>query len=189
MKRTSSISTIALFATMASAATPGTVRAPITTAQIAAAISGAGMAITAEQVTLLTDVTAATGSPSLKVELIEPWGDHRMKVRIDCESGQECMPFFVAVRCAQQLAAEPGTAAMNHSPAATAPARIDPKSILMHAGAPATLFLEGGRVHIRLAVVCLENGALGQTIKVSSKDHRQTYVGKVVDGEVLRASL
>jgi hypothetical protein len=99
------------------------------------------------------------------------------------------MPFFVAVRCAQQLAAEPGTAAMNHSPAATAPARIDPKSILMHAGAPATLFLEGGRVHIRLAVVCLENGALGQTIKVSSKDHRQTYVGKVVDGEVLRASL
>jgi len=147
------------------------------------------MAITAEQVTLLTDVTAASSSPSLKVESIQPWGDHRMKVRIDCESGQECMPFFVAVRCAQQLAAEPGTAAMNHSPAATAPARIDPKSILMHAGAPATLFLEGGRVHIRLAVVCLENGALGQTIKVSSKDHRQTYVGKVVDGEVLRASL
>ena len=174
---------------MASAATPGAARAPITAAEVAAAISEAGMAITAEQVTLLTDITSATASPSLKVDLIEPWGDHRMKVRLDCASGQECMPFFVAVRCAQQLAAEPGTTAMNHSPAPAAPARVDPKSILMHTGAPATLFLEGGRVHIRLAVICLENGALGQTIRVASRDHRQTYVATIVDEEVLRASL
>jgi hypothetical protein len=189
MKRTWSISAIALLATMASAATPGAARAPITAAEVAAAISEAGMAITAEQVTLLTDITSATASPSLKVDLIEPWGDHRMKVRLDCASGQECMPFFVAVRCAQQLAAEPGTTAMNHSPAPAAPARVDPKSILMHTGAPATLFLEGGRVHIRLAVICLENGALGQTIRVASRDHRQTYVATIVDEEVLRASL
>ena len=147
------------------------------------------MAITAEQVTLLTDITSATASPSLKVDLIEPWGDHRMKVRLDCASSQECMPFFVAVRCAQPLAAEPGNTAINQSPTVIAPPRIDSKSIVMHAGAPATLLLEGGRVHIRLAVVCLENGALGQTIRVSSKDHRQTYMGKVVDEEVLRASL
>jgi flagella basal body P-ring formation protein FlgA len=59
----------------------------------------------------------------------------------------------------------------------------------MHAGAPATLLLEGARVHIRLAVVCLENGAPGQTIRVASRDHRQTYMAKVVDEEVLRASL
>src|ERR1700723_3044813 len=172
MKRTWSIPAITLLATMASAATPGAARAPITVAEVAAAISGAGMAITAEQVTLLTDITSATASPSLKVDLIEPWGDHRMKVRLDCASSQECMPFFVAVRCAQQLAAEPGAAAMNHSLAPASPARLDPKSILMRAGAPPTLFLEGGRVHIRLAVVCLENGALGHTICVASRDYR-----------------
>src|SRR6202041_704481 len=139
MKRTWSIPAITLLATMASAATPGAARAPITVAEVASAISGAGMAITAEQVTLLTDVTAATGSPSLKVELIEPWGDHRMKVRIDCASSQECMPFFVAVRCAQPLATEPGNTAINQSPTVIAPSRIDSKSIVMHAGAPATL--------------------------------------------------
>jgi flagella basal body P-ring formation protein FlgA len=44
-------------------------------------------------------------------------------------------------------------------------------------------------VHIRIAVVCLENGAPGQTIRVSSKDRRQTYTAKVIDEAVLRASL
>jgi hypothetical protein len=189
MKRICSISALALSAAMASAATPVAGRAAITTAQIAAAISRAGMAITAQQVTLLTDVTAATASPSLKVELIEPWGDHRMKVRLNCASSQECMPFFVAVRCNPEPAAQAGVAGLNRSLAATASIRVDPKSIVMHAGAPATLLLEGGRVHIRLAVVCLENGAAGQTIRVASRDHRQTYMAKVMDEETLRASL
>jgi len=188
MKKCCSISVLALSAAMACADTPGAIRAPITATQIAAAISAAGMAITAQQVTLLTDVTATTASPVLKVELIEPWGDHRMKVRLDCASSEQCVPFFVAVRSTPEPAAQAGAAALNR-PFAAAPTRIDPKSIVMHAGAPATLLLEGARVHIRLAVVCLENGAPGQTIRVASRDHRQTYMAKVVDEEVLRASL
>jgi flagella basal body P-ring formation protein FlgA len=49
--------------------------------------------------------------------------------------------------------------------------------------------LDGGHVHIRLSVVCLENGDPGQRIRVESKDPHQTFIAEVVDGGVLRGSL
>jgi hypothetical protein len=76
------ISALILGAAMASAAAPAPGHSAITPAQIAAAISGAGMQMSADQVVLLTDVVATTASPRLKVESMEPWGDGRMRVRV-----------------------------------------------------------------------------------------------------------
>jgi hypothetical protein len=70
-------------------------------------------------------------------------------------------------------------AASDSSPTEALGKRIDAKSFVVRAGRPATLLLDGAHVHIRIAVVCLENGAAGQTIRVASKDHRQTYTAKV----------
>lgn len=183
------ISALTFFAAMASAAAPAPGRAAITQAQIAAAITSAGMQISAEQVTLLTDVVATTASPALVVESMELWGNHRMKVRLDCAANEQCLPFFVAVRCGQQSASQAASAASDHFSTGTLRGRVDPKTWVVRAGAPATLLLDGAHVHIRIAVVCLENGAPGQTIRVASTDHRQTYVAKVIDETVLRASL
>ena len=41
------------------------------------------------------------------------------------------------------------------------------------------LLLEGTHVHITLPVICLENGAMGQIIHVSSPDRRQFYTAQV----------
>jgi hypothetical protein len=153
----------------------------ITATQIAFAITGAGMSISADQVSLLTDVVAASASPRLEVQSMEPWGDRRMRVRLSCASREDCLPFFVAVRLNQDNTAR---SASNSSQA-----KIDPKSFVVRSGASAILLLDGAHVHIRIAVVCLENGAPGQTIRVASRDHRQTYMAKVVDETVLRASL
>jgi hypothetical protein len=72
-------------------------RVSITADQVAAAINGAGMKVSADQVMLLTDVVATNSAPSLKVESMERWGDHQMKFRLDCVKAEECLPFFVAV--------------------------------------------------------------------------------------------
>ena len=175
-----------LSAAVASAAALPQSHALITQAQIAAAISAAGLEVTADQVSLLADVVATSAAPSLVVESMQPWGDHRMKVRLTCTSSEQCLPFFVALHLNAQ--ASPHAVATS-DPAAIASAKIDAKNFVVHAGAPATLLLDGGHVHIRIAVVCLENGVAGQTIRVASRDHRQTYVAKVVDDAVLRASL
>jgi hypothetical protein len=175
-----------LSAAVASAAALPQSHALITQAQIAAAISAAGLEVTADQVSLLADVVATSAAPSLIVESMQPWGDHRMKVRLTCTSSEQCLPFFVALHLNAQASSH---AVATSEPAAGTRAGIDAKNFVVHAGAPATLLLDGGHVHIRIAVVCLENGVPGQTIRVASKDHRQNYVAIVVDNAVLRASL
>jgi hypothetical protein len=142
------------------AATPG--HTTITAEQVAAAINGAGIKVSADQVVLLSDVVAKTSSPALKVESMERWGDRRMRVRMNCAKAEECLPFFVAVSWSQAV---------------------------VRAGSPAVLLIEGDHIHIQIQVVCLENGAPGQTIRASSKDHRQTYTAKVGEDAVLRGKL
>jgi hypothetical protein len=163
-------------------------RQAITAAQVAAAMNAAGMKVSPQQVMLLADVTARTGSPGLQVESMERWGDDRIKVRLNCSDRSACLPFFVAIRSSPQSTLLP-VAAMQRSSAAMSPPRTDVSPIVVRSGAPVILLLDGGRIHIRLSVVCLESGAAGQTIRVASKDHHQTYTAVVVDGSTVRASL
>jgi hypothetical protein len=60
--------------------------------------------------------------------------------------------------------------------------------ITMKAGAHATLMIDDQRSHIQVAVVSLENGIVGHRIHVASLDHKQTYVGEVVNDRLLRGS-
>ena len=186
MTRHSLISVLILSATLASpalAATPG--RAPITAEQVAAAINSAGIKVSANEVVLLSDVVAKTASPALKVESMERWGDRRMRVRLNCAKAEDCLPFFVAVSWSQTEAAQPALAGFSSS----ATSQTGPNSYVVRAGSPAVLLIEGDHIHIQIQVVCLENGAPGQTIRASSKDHRQIYTAKVGEDAVLRGKL
>jgi hypothetical protein len=183
------IPALVLGAAAAAAAAPAPGHFAIMPTQIAAAISAAGMQIGSDQVMLLTDVVATTASPRLKVESIVPWGAGRMRARVDCAAREQCLPFYVAIRVVQDTSSRHPMTVLDSPMTVASGAGIDPKSFVVRAGSAATLLLDGAHVHIRIAVVCLENGAPGQTIRVSSKDRRQTYTAKVVDEAVLRASL
>lgn len=159
----------------------------ITPQQIAAALNNAGMSTTPEQIVLLTNVVATTASPALKFESAELWGDHRIKVRLSCVKSGECLPFFVAVQGSQ---AQPASQlAADTSPAAIPQAKSSANSPAIRAGGHATLLLEGDHIHIKLPVVCLESGAIGQTIRVTSLDHRLTYLAQVDNDRTLRGKL
>jgi hypothetical protein len=183
MKNLRSISILVLSGAVIVSSASAQQRVNITPTAIASAISAAGMPVSTEQVSLLTDVTATKASPVLTVESMQPWGDHRMKVRMSCAESEQCLPFFVSVHTGNPSQPADGSSIGNQR------ASVDSRAFVVRAGAPATLLLDGAHVHIRIAVVCLENGAPGQTIRVASRDHRQTYIAKVVDQAVLRASL
>lgn len=189
MKRYKFISAFTLLAAMALPAAAASGRTVITAAQVAGAINGMGMSVSADQVTLLTEVSASTGAPTLKVQSMEPWGDRRLKVRMDCATHEQCLPFYVSVRCNPENGTKAVAALIDQSPPMNQQSIPDPKSFAMRAGSRATLLLEKGRVHIRLSVVCLENGSAGQRIRVESKDPQKTYIAEIVDGSVLRGSL
>ncbi len=154
--------------------------------RIVAAMAGMGMQVSAAQVTMLTDAVATTAEPQLRVESMQRWPGDRVMVRMECASQVQCLPFFVSVRLAgagsNQLAQ--AQSAMNAERIArTAPA------MAVRAGSPATLLLEGDHIHIRVAVVCLESGAVGQTIRASGPDHQQTYTAQVAGSGLLKGRL
>jgi hypothetical protein len=162
-------------------------QAAITTEQVAAAMSSAGLNTSAKQVVLLTDIVASTNAPALKVESMEQWGDRGMKVRLSCAKPEECLPFFVAIRGSQAQTALPNFA--DHSSAAILRAKSDSNSFVVRAGSRETLLLEGAHIHIQLSVVCLENGSVGQSIRVASLDRKQTYTAQVGGDSILRGRL
>jgi hypothetical protein len=154
--------------------------------RIVAAMAGMGMQVSAAQLTMLTGAVATTADPQLRVESIERWPGDRVMVRMECASQEQCLPFFVSVRLgsvgSNQLAQ--AQSAMNMERIArTAPA------MAVRAGSPATLLLDGDHVHIRVAVVCLESGAIGQTIRASGPDHQQTYAAQVAGSGLLKGRL
>jgi hypothetical protein len=187
MTRDRYIPVLILLAATALPAMAASGRVSITAEEVATAINAAGMKVSADQVELLTDVVATNSAPALKVESMERWGDHGMKFRLDCVKAKECLPFYVAVQWSQAKATSSVSA--EHSSSAFFAANPDSNSFVVRTGSPAVLLLDGDHIHIRLPVVCLENGALGQTIRVASKDHRQTYTAEVGDNAVLRGKL
>lgn len=189
MKRYKSIPVLALFAALALPAAAAPARNPITTAQIADAIGASGAKVTPQQVTLLAEVVATTANPALRVQSVERWGDGRMMVRLECASSDQCLPFLVAVRLTNETEARPLLANAGRSPGAVSHAKPASSVYVLRNGSPAILVLDGEHMHIQLTVICLENGAVGQTVRVTSSDHLRTYTAEVVNGTVVKGRL
>jgi hypothetical protein len=187
MTRSRFIPALILTAAMTLPAGAASRRVSITAEQVAQAINGTGMKVSADQVVLLSDVVATSSAPRLKVESMQRWGDRQMKFRLDCVKAEECLPFFVAVRWSQAQPIPPVFA--DTSSTAMNPAESGSNSFIVRTGSTAVLLLEGDHIHIQLPVVCLENGAIGQTIRVASPDHRQNYRAEVGHDAVLRGKL
>jgi hypothetical protein len=170
-------------------------RFELTSAQVALAVSASGMQTTAEHVSLLTRVVATEPEPVLDVLSVETLGkgplaeqsDVRLRVKLACHIQGKCLPFYAIV---------------SSPPSTPRSANIMPKGsptlgstvwyahgeITMRAGTHATLIMDDKRSHIQVAVVSLENGIVGHRIHVASPDHKQTYVGEVVNARLLRGS-
>jgi len=155
----------------------------ITPAEVASAVSGSGLKVSADQVSLFADVVASVAQPALKVQSIEPEDDHQAIARMECADAAQCLPFMVALRV------DRGAVPQSVQEGAPAGRISAPAVFLVRAGSPAILELDGTHVHITLPVVCLENGALGQTVRVATPDRRVFYIVQVAGDRMLRGRL
>ena len=153
---------------------------------VASAMNGMGMQIVPEQVMLMSDVVATSLSPKLRVRSVDKWGDHRLMVRLECVNPQECVPFMVGLQLGKGGDAENAASSLQSATGTTRPSL---KSYVVRAGAQTTLMLDGERVHIRIPVVCMENGIPGQKVRVRSSDRKQVYTAEVVDATLLKGRL
>jgi hypothetical protein len=178
-----------LFATLSASAEAATTREIITAAQVATAIRRAGLNVSAEQVALPSDVVAKTDAPALKVESVSAWQGDLASVRLDCVVSDECLPFVVIVRRNPKDVAEGLFTAAKEQASRRPPVEGLGSKVVVRIGSPAVLLLDGGHVHIQLAVICLENGVMGQTIRVAGRAHQQTYLAEVCSDGLLRGRL
>jgi flagella basal body P-ring formation protein FlgA len=175
----------AIAATTALSAAPA--NHTISVEQISSAISDAGMPVLPQEVKLLTQVRATTDMPKLRVSSIQNSGDHSAIVRMECESPEQCLPFFVKTQTDRN-----NQSAAANTPMKQAPSRMPrgaSKPTVMRAGSQAVLLLEGDRVHIRISVVSIENGAVGEKIRVRAVGNRQSYIAEVIDATSLKGML
>jgi hypothetical protein len=170
-------------------------RFTLTAYQVALAVSASGMPTAAEHVSLLTRVVATEPEPVLDVLSVETLGkgplpeqsDVRVRVKLACHIQGKCLPFYAIV------SSHPSTAGSANimpkaSPTLGNTVWYAHSEITMRAGTHATLIMDDQRSHIQVAVVSLENGIVGHRIHVASPDHKQTYVGEVVNARLLRGS-
>jgi hypothetical protein len=178
-----------LFAALGIPAQAASGRETITTGQVAAAIGDAGLQVSASQITLLTDVVAKTSAPALKVLSVGACEANSSSVRLACVMSDECIPFVVTVHRRQNDRSEGAVIGSNPQASARAAVNDSKSKVLVRMGTPAVLLLDGGHVHIQLAVICLENGSVGQTIRVVGRERNHTYLAEVCSDGMLRATL
>jgi len=158
-------------------------RYAITTDQVAAAVRAGGIAVSPGQVSLMTNVVSSVADPELKLKSIDRAGDERVFARIECATTKQCLPFMVTLRT--NVAAQ----AMAETPQLPPAANVRHTTPLVHAGSTVQMKLEGPHVHITLSVICLQNGAAGQTVHATSLDRKQVYSAQVLNEGVLEGRL
>jgi len=169
-------------------------RFALTAHQVAQALSGSGVQIADEQISLLAKVVATEANPALDVLSVEPLGDQqavhaetRSRVKLGCHLPGKCLPFYAMVIWPDGM---PGREASAHLASSVSGSDVlKPNgAFTIRAGTHATMVMDDGRSHIQVAVVTLENGMAGHQIRVASPDHKQTYIAEVVSANLLRRS-
>ena len=172
-----------LCATAALPALAGMRHYPITPEQIASAIADDGIRVSGNEIALLADVVATVPQPALRLSSIHPAANHLLIARVECADAAQCLPFLVS------LHVDGVTASPAAKEAAPQPQPHRPVAPVVHAGSKAILLLDGPHVHIRLTVICLENGVLGQTVRAANPDRSQYYFVQVAGDQLLRGRL
>jgi hypothetical protein len=170
-------------------------RFALTAGQVARALSNGGIPATDAQVSLPTRVVATESSPALDVLSVEqlnkePMAEHttaRSRVRLGCHLPGKCLPFYAIVSSLEPPVGLAATA--SHTSAGINNPVLKPNTaITMRVGTHATLVMDDNRSHIQISVISLENGIAGHRIHVASPDHKQVYLGEVVNANLLRGS-
>ena len=165
-------------------AEPSLARIRISSTQVASALESAGWKITASQVRLLSEVTSERTDPNLEVMQVSKWREDKIKAKLRCRDRHACLPFFVLVD-----GVEAGQAGSDTSRGvqklAFDTAALPP---LMRGGDHATMVFADKMLRISVPVICLQSGRRGQTIRVSSEDHKRFFRAEVVASGLLRAT-
>lgn len=165
-----------------------TARTAITTTEVTAAMAERDLPVDGLQLKLAAQITATVANPQLEIQTVLMVNPHEARIRLACRNHSECLPFFATAAWPNRV--EPivlPTDLDRHS--AGKPVTKAADAMTVRAGNAATLIIDGNRTHIRLEVICLQGGATGDKVRVTTRDHKVAYVAEIVNPTLLKGSL
>jgi hypothetical protein len=184
---------------------------PVTSSQIVSAMQGRQLPTQGAQIRIAAPITASLENPQLDIQAIALVSPREIRLRMSCRNRTVCPSFFALASYPQVVNADtlptiiesssPNSqtvANSQHLSLATAtavptqqpkPDKAAPAEPTLRIGSSVMLQIDGDRVHILIEVVCLENGSTGDKIRVTTRDHKQSYVAQIVTPTLLKGSL
>jgi hypothetical protein len=163
----------------------GTSRVPIAADDIVAAVRAKGVPVQPAQISFLAAVTASQTAPRLHITGSRKLGNAETAVRFACDTNTLCLPFFVILSglddkqealLSQVAGIKPKSTARTEKPC-------------MHNGDRASLVIEGRNMRITLPVIALQNGRVGETIRVTDTERKKVYRAEVSGPGLLKSVL
>jgi hypothetical protein len=151
-------------------------------------MTSAGAGVNPDQIEFLAGARNIGESARMRVVSVTTRTNGSLKVKLRCEDNHECLPFYVLVHGVPVHGLDRVNLVVSKRGAEPLAAVSAPPN-LMRGGDHATLILESEDSRLSVPVICLQSGAQGQTIKVTSPDHRQVYEAQVVAVGMLKGTL
>jgi hypothetical protein len=148
--------------------------------QVTQALQAAGVQAEPGDVKFLSVVEAKETDFRLNVVEFERLTPRTTRVRLQCETTAQCLPFYVVVHSEGQL---PGP---ERRPRA---ARAAEEPWLVRTGMTVKLILEGKTLRMTMPVICLQNGRRGETIRVTGSDRKEIFLAEVIESQLVRVKL
>jgi hypothetical protein len=159
--------------------------------EVTAALATRGISMQTDQVEFLAPVKSRRPEPALEVERLQAANRASLLARIRCREAGECLPFYVVLHLSDKQQSQ---ALLERLPATASPVQAartpTPRpNWVVRAGQRATFVLEREDVRASAPVICLQNGQQGESIRVSSLDHKRIMVGEIVAPGLLHGAL
>jgi hypothetical protein len=151
--------------------------------KIVEALASAGISVLQIQIEILSGAASLRESARVRMVKMTQASPGTIRVKLRCQDNRECLPFYVLVHGVEGLEARAlGLGVM--------PAVLPrPPQNVVRGGDHAILILETSDSRLSFPVICLQNGARGQTVRVTSTDHARFYEAEVVAAGLLRGNL
>lgn len=147
------------------------------------ALALTGIVVGPQQIELLSGTHNARESERVRVVSVTDSTAGTAKVKLRCPDNHDCLPFYVLVHSLARTGV--GSARMAAPPVVGAGSAQN----VIRGGDRATLVLESPDSRMSFPVICLQSGALGQTIRVASPNRRQVFDAEVIASGLLKGRL
>ena len=166
-------------------------RFAITDGSVLAAMQRKQVSLHGVQLRITSPMTSSVAEPELEVRTLIMADKHTAQLLVGCRNAAECLPFYASATWpagVEVTEIRPGAAHRDDVSREPANHTSSGDASSLHAGSPATLLLDGARVHVMLRVVCMESGGPGERVRVTTLDRRQEYIADVIAPGLLKGA-